>query len=162
MNEQQISGGFLILLRLTLGFSFLTTWISNLTKGAFTSAGFIDTISYFIDSSDHIVTPFDTIIRTVAFPNAALFGFGWMIVELLIALTLIFGVLTRLGSILGAGSTIILGLGALGVDWPWTYALLFVGFVTCALVGAGRWFGVDFFLKDMIPERFEKYAKFLL
>ncbi|MFX0091266.1 MAG: hypothetical protein ACFFBD_05835 [Candidatus Hodarchaeota archaeon] len=142
---------------MTLGFAFLTTWISNLSKGVFTSTGFVDTINYFIESPDHIATPVDTLIRTIAFPNAALFGLGWMIMELFISLTLIFGVVTRLGSIVGAGSTIILGLGALGVDWPWTYALMFIGFVTCALVGAGRWFGVDFFLKDIIPERIAKF-----
>ncbi len=109
------------------------------------------------DHQDHIETPFDTIIREITFPNAALFGLGWMIVELVIALTLIFGVLTRLGSTLGAGSTIILGLGALGVDWPWTYVLLFVGFITCGLMGAGRWYGVDFWLKDKLPEKIAKF-----
>ncbi|MHA2224139.1 MAG: DoxX family membrane protein [Candidatus Hodarchaeales archaeon] len=157
MHEQKISGGYLVLLRLTLGFSFLTTWFTNLFKGAFTGTGFVDTISYFIDHSDHIVTPFDTIIRNVAFPNAALFGFGWMIMELIISVSLILGAFTRLGSLFGAGSTIILGLGALGVDWPWTYALLFIGFVTCGLVGAGRWYGVDFWLKDRIPTSFAKF-----
>ena len=157
MHEQKISGGYLTLLRLTLGFSFLTTWFSNLSKGAFTSTGFVGTISYFIDHQDHTVTPFDTIIREIAFPNAALFGLGWMIVELIISLTLIFGVFTRFGSALGAGSTIILGLGALGVDWPWTYVLLFVGFITCGLVGAGRWYGVDFWLKDKLPENIGKF-----
>ncbi|MFX0207412.1 MAG: hypothetical protein ACFFDT_15595, partial [Candidatus Hodarchaeota archaeon] len=87
MHEQKVSGGYIILLRLTLGFSFLTTWFSNLSKGAFTSSGFTETISYFIDHQDHIVTPFDTIIREIAFPNSALFGLGWMILELIIALS---------------------------------------------------------------------------
>jgi uncharacterized membrane protein YphA (DoxX/SURF4 family) len=153
MHDQKISGGYLVLLRVTLGLSFFTTWLSNLTKGAFTSSGFIGTINYFIDHPDHIATPVDSIIRDFAFPNAALFGFSWMIVELFISITVTLGLLTRLGSVLGAGSTIILGLGALGVDWPWTYALLFIGFVTCALVSAGKWYGIDFWLKDKLPNR---------
>ena len=157
MHEQKISGGYIVILRFFLGFAFLTTWIINLSKGAFTSSGFIGTISYFIDHPDHIATPIDTIIRDFAFPNAALFGFGWMIIELLISLSLIFGVLTRLGSVIGAGSTIVLGLGSLGVEWIWTQPLLFVGFITCALTSAGKWYGVDYWLKDRIPDNLVKF-----
>ncbi len=157
MHEQKISGGYLVLLRLTLGLAFLTTWLSNLTKGVFTTSGsdfgFEGTIRYFIDHPDHFSTPVDTIIIDLIFPNWVLFALGWMIFELVISITLIFGLFTRLGSIIGAGSSIILGLGALGVDWPWTYALLFIGCVTCALVGAGRWYGIDYWLKDKIPDK---------
>jgi uncharacterized membrane protein YphA (DoxX/SURF4 family) len=153
MHEQKVSGGYIVLLRVTLGLAFFTTWLSNLSKGAFTSSGFIGTINYFIDHPDHVATPFDSIIRDFLFPNAALFGFGWLIVELIISLSLTFGLFTRFGSILGAGSTVVLGLGALGVDWPWTYILLFIGFVTCALVSAGKWYGIDYWLKDKIPNK---------
>jgi len=158
MHEEKISGGYLVLIRFTLGMSFFTTWLSNLAKGAFTSSGFIDTISYFIDHPDHVVTPFDSVIRNVAFPNATFFGLSWFFVELFISLSLIFGVFTRLGSLIGAGSTIILALGALGVDWPWTYGLLFVGFITCAFISAGKWYGLDYWLKDKIPHRIRKFV----
>ncbi len=157
MHTQKISGGYLILLRITLGLAFLTTWLSNLTKGVFTTSGFDfgfeGTIRYFIDNPDHISSPVDSIITDLIFPNWMIFALGWMIAEFIISISLTFGLFTRLGSIIGAGSTIILGLGALGVDWPWTYALLFIGCVTCALVGAGRWYGIDYWLKDKIPEK---------
>jgi uncharacterized membrane protein YphA (DoxX/SURF4 family) len=156
MHEQKISGGYLVLLRLTLGFAFLTTWISNLFKGAFTGQGYIDTIEYFINNTEHIATPFDAIIE-MTFPYATLFGFGWMVIELFISLSLIFGVITRLGGFVGAGSTIILGLGSLGVEWIWTQPLLFIGFLTCALVGAGRWYGVDYWLKNRSSGILVKY-----
>ncbi|MFW9903559.1 MAG: DoxX family membrane protein [Candidatus Thorarchaeota archaeon] len=163
MHKQKISGGYLVLLRITLGLSFITTWFSNLTKGVFTTSGvdygFEGTIRYFIDNPEHISTPVDTLFIDYIFPNWIIFALGWMIVELLISLTLTFGVFTRAGSIIGAGSTIILGLGSLGVDWPWTYALLFIGCITCALVGAGRWYGFDYWLKDKIPDNI---ANFLL
>jgi uncharacterized membrane protein YphA (DoxX/SURF4 family) len=163
MHEQdKVDGSFLALLRVTLGLAFLTTWFSNLTKGAFTASGFVSTIEYFITDPAHInigfplniiVTPFDDIIQNVAFPNAAIFGMGWLFIELFISISLTFGLFTRLGSIFGAGSTIVLGIGALGVDWPWTYALMFIGFVTCALTSAGKWYGLDYWLKDRIPEK---------
>lgn len=153
MHEEKISGGYLVLIRFTLGMSFFTTWLSNLAKGAFSRSGFIDTVSYFIDHPDHVITPFDSVIRNIAFPNASLFGLTWFFLELFISLSLMFGIFTRLGSLIGAGSTIILALGALGVDWPWTYGLLFIGFITCALVSAGKWYGIDFWLKEKIPQK---------
>jgi uncharacterized membrane protein YphA (DoxX/SURF4 family) len=156
MHEQKISGGYIVILRIILGLAFLTTWMSNLIKGVFTSSGFVETINYFLDHPEHIVTPMDSIIRNFAFPNAALFGFGWMIIELFISISLIFGLLTRFGSIVGAGSTIILGLGSLGVEWIWTQPLLFVGFLTCALISAGKWYGLDYWLKDNIPQKYNK------
>lgn len=163
MGKQQISGGYLVLLRITLGLAFFTTWLSNLIKGVFTTSGFDygfeGTIRYFIDNSDHISTPLDSLFIDIIFPNWLIFALGWMIVELLISVTLTFGLFTRAGSIIGAASTIVLGVGALGVDWPWTYALLFIGFITCALVGAGRWYGIDYWLKDKLPSNF---AYFLL
>ena len=163
MHKQKISGGYLILLRITLGLAFLTTWFSNLTKGAFSTSGFDygfeGVLRFFIDNPDHISTPLDVIITNFVFPNWMIFALGWMIFELAISISLIFGLFTRLGSVIGAGSSIILGLGALGVDWPWTYALLFIGCATCALVGAGRWYGIDYWVKDKIPE---KLAYFLI
>ena len=157
MHEQKkVDGSYLVLLRVTLGLAFFTTWLSNLFKGAFTASGFIGTINYFIENPEHVVTPFDSIIRTVAFPNAALFGLGWLIVELFISISLIAGLFTRFGSILGAGSTVVLGLGALGVDWPWTYILLFVGFITSGLTSAGKWYGIDYWIQDVVPEKLSK------
>jgi uncharacterized membrane protein YphA (DoxX/SURF4 family) len=157
MHEQnKIDGSYLVLLRITLGLAFLTTWFSNLVKGAFTATGFEETIRFFIDNPEHVVTPVDSIIRNVAFPNATLFGLGWLLMELFISISLTTGLFTRLGSIIGAGSTVILGFGALGVDWPWTYLLMFIGFITCALTSAGKWYGLDYWLKDRIPEKLSK------
>ncbi len=157
MHEQQISGGYIVILRFFLGFAFLTTWLNNLFEGVFTSSGFVGTINYFFDHPDHVATPLDSIIRDFVFPNAALFGIGWMIIELFISLSLILGVVTRLGSFVGASFTVILGLGSLGVEWVWTQPLLFVGFLTCGLISAGKWYGLDYWLKDRIPQRYTKF-----
>ncbi len=162
MHDQKISGGYVVILRVALGLAFLTTWMENLRKGVFTATGFKDTIEYFLEPTRHIETPFDIIIKEVAIANtttSTFFGLGWMIFELLIALSLTFGILTRLGSLIGAGSTVILGLGSLGAEWIWTQPILFVGFLTCALISAGRWYGADYWLQEKIPE---KYVKFLI
>ena len=156
-KQENISGSFITLLRVTLGFAFLTTWISNLAKGVFTSSGFKGTISYFLDHPDHWVTPFDDFTRNFIFPLAPLLAPAWLIVELFISLSLLFGAFTRLGSIIGAGSTIFLGIGTLGVEWLWTQPLLLVGFITCALTGAGRWYGLDYWLKDKVSGKISKF-----
>lgn len=160
MHEQKISGGYITLLRLTLGLAFLTTWWSNFMKGVFTSTGYVGTISHFLDHPNHIENPLDSIVQTFILPNAAIIAPGWMLMELVISLSLIFGVFTRLGSLLGALMSFSLLFATLGVDWLWTYVLMIIGFITCSLIGAGRWYGIDFWLKDilkdLIPENLVK------
>ena len=74
MHEQKITGGYLILLRITLGLAFLTTWFSNFNKGAFTTSGFDygfeGTLRFFLDNPGHISNPLDTIITNFIFPNS--------------------------------------------------------------------------------------------
>jgi uncharacterized membrane protein YphA (DoxX/SURF4 family) len=159
MNEQpKVSGSYLFFLRVTLGLSFIGTWVSNLMKGVFTDPEkYVGTIKYFTEHPDHIANPADIILETIIFPNATIFMIGWFVVELVIGLSLVFGILTRLGGVLGSIMSIILLSGAIGVDWIFTYLLLIVGFFTCAWASAGKWYGIDFFLKDIIPGKIERF-----
>jgi hypothetical protein len=34
---------------------------------------------------------------------------------------------------------------------------MIVGFITCAIVGAGRWWGIDYILKSKLPPKISKY-----
>ncbi|MFX0210626.1 MAG: TQO small subunit DoxD [Candidatus Hodarchaeota archaeon] len=159
MHKEKISGGYISLLRVTLGLSFFTTWLSNISKGVFTDPDeYKGTINYFIDHADHISTPVDTFIREVIYEDSLIWFFiiGWFIVEGFIGLSLIFGFFNRFGSAMGAFFTVFLFLGALGVDWEWTYILLIVGFITCGWSRAGRWYGVDYWLQEKIPPKLAK------
>jgi len=156
MSAQKISGGYLILLRLALGFAFLGTWFSNYSKGVFTPSGFIGTIEYFINDPSHITTPLDAVIRSVAFPNAKYFVIVHIVLEGAVALSLIFGMFCRTGSALGAFVSIFFMFGTLGVDWLGTYVLLIVGFLTCGLTSAGKWYGLDYWIKDKLPPTLAK------
>ncbi len=64
------------------------------------------------------------------------------------AILLVFGVLTRLGGLLGfvQGLNLWLGLSSVPHEWYWTYIMLALINLTLALTAAGRWFGCDSFL----------------
>jgi uncharacterized membrane protein YphA (DoxX/SURF4 family) len=151
MNEEKTTGLHILLLRLTLGFAFLTTWIDNFIDDVFTTDGYIGTLNFYLDSSDHISTPFDDFVREVLIPNAEFFLVVQIVLEAVIWISLIFGIFTRLGAALGAVLSANLLILAAGVEWPWTYILLIVGFLICAVAGAGNWYGVDYWLKDRLP-----------
>ncbi|MFW9779109.1 MAG: DoxX family protein [Candidatus Heimdallarchaeota archaeon] len=157
INAQQVSGTYVALIRLSLGAAFLTTWVSNIMKGVFTPTGYVGTISFFLDDPMHVVTPLDTIVRDFVFPNAALMAPGWMFLELFISVTVLFGVFTRPGALVGAFVSSVLLFTTLGVDWVWTYVLMIVGFVICAITGAGRWYGIDYWLRDKLPSGIVKF-----
>lgn len=157
MHAKQVSGTYIALLRVTLGGAFLTTWASNLIKGVFTPSGYVNTIIFFLDDPEHVVTPLDTVVRNFVLPNATLIAPGWMLLELFISATVLFGVITRPGALVGAIVSTTLLFTTLGVDWIWTYVLMIVGFVICALVGAGKWYGIDYWLKDRLPAKFVKF-----
>jgi len=156
MSEQQISGVYISLLRLTLGLAWLGTWISNFQGGVFTSNGFIGTIEYFINDPRHTVTPIDSIIRSFLFPNAQYFVYFHLISEAFIALSLVFGAFTRAGSAVGAFLSIFFMFGSLGVDWIFTYILMIVGFFICGMTRAGKWYGLDFWIIDRVPPKLAK------
>ena len=156
MTAQQISGGYLVILRITLGLAFLGTWFSNLDKGVFTPEGFISTIEYFINDPNHTVTPMDSLVRDYIFPNAKYFVIFHFVTELAIAASLILGGFTRTGSALGLFLSAFFMFGTLGVDWLGTYILLIVGFFTCGWASAGRWYGIDYWLKEKLSPKLAK------
>ncbi|MFW9928247.1 MAG: DoxX family protein [Candidatus Thorarchaeota archaeon] len=151
MHAINISGKYLVLLRLTLGFAFITTWASNFLKGVFTPDGYTDLVTSYINSN--IGTPYNTFVKNIILPNAGIFSFIQIILELTIATSLIFGLFTRLGSLLGLFMSINLFFLTLGVEyeWPWTYILMIVGFLICAIYSVGRIYGFDFWLEKKLP-----------
>jgi len=72
---------------------------------------------------------------------------GWLIWigEATAAVLLVFGVLTRLGGLLGfvQGVNLWLGLSSVPHEWYWTYIMLALVNLVLALTAAGRWIGFD-------------------
>ena len=160
MHKTQVSGSYLVLLRLSLGLAFLTTMLSNFLKGVFTnSSEYISTLNSFLDKN--LQTSFNEFVKSILIPNAQIFAPFQFILELTISLSLILGLFTRFGSIIGFIVSINLFFLTLGVDteWPWTYILMIIGFLILAIYSAGRWYGLDYWIEKRISN---KYLKFVL
>ena len=66
-----------------------------------------------------------SMINNLLIPNYELFAWLVIILELFLAISLVFGILSKIGSLIGIGYTIILFFSTLGWgEWIWTYPLI--------------------------------------
>ena len=86
-----------------------------------------------------------TLVRDLVLPNIAVFGPLVYAIEVIIAVSLILGVVTRLGAALGALMAINLWLGLYNApgEWPWTYMFLVVLQLIFLINPPGRSLGID-------------------
>jgi uncharacterized membrane protein YphA (DoxX/SURF4 family) len=86
-----------------------------------------------------------TLVRDLVLPNIAVFGPLVYAIEVFIAVSLILGVVTRLGAALGALMAINLWLGLYNApgEWPWTYMFLVVLQIIFLINPPGRSLGID-------------------
>jgi len=85
------------------------------------------------------------LLRAVVRPNALLFGWFTTIVEVFIGLTLVFGIFTRLGALVGTlwAINLIIGLASVPNEQGWYYAFLIMLNATYAAIGASGQVSVD-------------------
>ena len=88
------------------------------------------------------------LLVNVMIPHWTFFGWMTLITETFIAVTLILGLFTRLGSLvaLGMAANITIGIVSVPHEWGWSYVMLIMLAAIFLLTGAGRSFGVDAFL----------------
>ncbi|NOX31491.1 MAG: DoxX family membrane protein [Actinobacteria bacterium] len=137
------------LLRITLGVILLVAWFDNLDKGLYTADGFEGFMNYLFDENgnDSSLGFYQSIIDAIVIPLAGPYGAFQAVVELILALALIFGVGTRLASLVAVlffGNLFLAYFG--GNEWIWTYVLLLMSALTVFLGYGGRKFGVDEYL----------------
>ena len=85
------------------------------------------------------------LVRDLVLPNIAVFGPLVYAIEVAIAVSLILGLLTRVGAALGALMAINLWLGLYNApgEWPWTYMFLLVLQLIFVINPPGRSLGID-------------------
>ena len=95
---------------------------------------------------DHATTMLQSnLVRDVIIPHITLFGPLVYLTEVAIAVSLILGVLSRWGGLLGALMTLNLWLGLYSApnEWPWTYGFLIIIQLLYFIDPPGRSLGVD-------------------
>lgn len=84
-------------------------------------------------------------LKAVVLPNLAVMGWFIFLGEAFIGLSLLLGLFTRLGGVLGflMGLNLLIGLAGVEHEWYWTYGMLALLNLLFALTAAGRWWGLD-------------------
>ena len=130
-------------MRVMMGAIFLAVWADNLIKGFYTPDGWADFVQNYADTTK--VGLYADLLNDVLIPNAALFAYGQLVIELVVfGLFLVFGVLTPVSGLLAALFQLNLLVATSGTsEWPGTYIIMFVLLVAIALSQSGRTLGVD-------------------
>src|SRR6266542_6062034 len=95
-----------------------------------------------------LIPAYAIFVRDLVLPNLGVLGWLVWLTEAAIAVSLLFGVLTRLGGLLGfaQATNLLIGLAAVPHEWYWSYVMLALFCLLFALTSAGRWWGVDAWL----------------
>ena len=90
----------------------------------------------------------------VLVPHWTFFGYLTLFTETFIAVTLMLGLLTRLGAFVALGMAANITIGILSVphEWGWTYTMLIMFAALFLLTGPGRSIGLDAVLGPRLDE----------
>jgi hypothetical protein len=130
-------------LRVMMGAIFLGVWADNLIKGYYTPDGWADFVQGYADTTK--VGVYADLLNNVMIPNAAVFAYGQLVIELVVfGVFLVVGAFTPVSGLLAAGFQLNLLVATSGTnEWPGTYIIMFVLLVAVALSQSGRTLGVD-------------------
>lgn len=102
--------------------------------------------SYVVREGQYTFVPgYSFIIQHVFLPNFILLGAGTWTAEFLVAMSLLFGVFSRLGALLSLllALQLYVGLAVAPGEWYWTYGMLIMLAVVFVAIPAGRRLGFD-------------------
>lgn len=130
----------LFLLRLIVGAMW---WQQSLWKIPPNEDGLIYWMKQMVDHAAIVLQ--SDFVSTIVLPNINLFGPLVYLIEVAIGVSLMLGVLTRLGALAGALMALNLWLGLYSApgEWPWTYGFLIVIQLLFVIDPPGRSLGVD-------------------
>lgn len=108
-----------------------------------------------------------SLVKQFVVPNMAWFGWIVWLMEAFVAVTLIFGLFTRLGGLaaLVQGINLYIGVTAAPFEWYWTYGMLYTLGLVFLAIPTGRTLGLDAWLRPRLQSSVDKgnrIAKILL
>ena len=100
------------------------------------------------------VSAYRDFLVNVLVPHWTFFGYLTLFTETFIAVTLMLGLLTRLGAFVALGMAANITIGILSVphEWGWTYTMLIMFAALFLLTGPGRSVGLDAVLGPRLDE----------
>jgi uncharacterized membrane protein YphA (DoxX/SURF4 family) len=112
-------------------------------------------------------------VDNVVIPNIGLFGWLIWLAEAFIAVSLFFGIFSRLGALVSLGISLQLMLGLAGAwdpvadlqEWEWTYHMIVLMSIVMLGLAPGRIWGVDAWLRPRLAAAVAKgsgFARWLL
>ncbi len=121
---------------------------------------------YIVEEGHYTFLPgYSYIIQHVCLPNFTILGAGTWTAELLVALSLMFGIFSRFGALLATllAVQLYVGLAVAPGEWYWTYGMLVLLGVALAAIPAGRRLGVDQWLAPRLQAagRTNRFARLL-
>jgi thiosulfate dehydrogenase [quinone] large subunit len=101
-------------------------------------------------------------VKNIIIPNISWMGWGIWLMEVIIAGSLILGLFTRLGALIGfvQAVNLYIGLTALPFEWYWTYGMLYTLELIFFFVPPGRTLGIDAWLRPKLFNAAEQGSRF--
>ena len=143
LKHPQVPLFWIALLRIMLGVMFLTTWLSNLSKGFYTPEGLLFFFSEVFPQSQNSLTLYAAFIENVILPMRGTFAPFQLVAEFLLGLFLLVGFLTPFTSVAAAFFITNTFLATFGHDWPWSYLMILGILGVLFFTKAGRSLGID-------------------
>ena len=105
---------------------------------------------------DHPVGIYQDLIENVVLEHFTPFGIALTLTELFIGITLLTGAFASVGALIGAAATLHINFSTLqgwhSGPWAWEEATLWAPLLMLALVGAGRYWGLDTWAGRKLPK----------
>lgn len=108
---------------------------------------------YLVEESHYAFFPgYASFVQHVFLPNFILLGASVWLAELLVSLSLMFGVFSRLGALLATilAIQLYIGLAVAPGEWYWTYGMLVLLGIVLSAMPAGRRLGLDQWLAPQL------------
>lgn len=141
-QRQGISLNWIAILRVMMGLVFLTTWVSNLSKGLY-GDGLEPFIQSWADGTEF--QWYAEFLNNLIIPNLDIFRVVQVTTEgLIMGVFLTLGLFTPVSAAVSWFFVVNLFLASFGTgEWPWTYVMMGVMLAVIGLTRAGRAYGMD-------------------
>lgn len=152
-EQGSVSRFWVVPLRIFLGVMWLYAGIQKLNPEFGGIQRIVEVMAYGEPASPagNPIEPFRDFLVNVVLPNWRVFGVLITAGEILVGLSLVFGIATRLGALVGVFLFFVYALGRAYLEWPPTYPILIVAHIILIWTAAGRKLGVDAWLAEKWP-----------